>query len=435
MTFRFKSHDELAEVIVEHLVYGQIVILRAMPGSGRSVLLAGISRRYEEIIGCAPRVVRPGEKTDPDTVVGEVESQVAHWGQAAVLLDDWGRTVRSAPGTPWQQRMTRLCVDGPRAVQTGALIVGAPGENLSRFGEQASPLVDAAHEVFPMPLLTVEEIARALGESGVGSADAESAALEYGGSVGLLRRLADGRLTAADIEEAVVSAAYHAQSDAAQRIIDLSRKEGLELACDDIDVRLSPVVVRTSSGRSMLGKAFHRRGIKDLVIGAGSAWPRGRKAAVRRFYSRVYGSDDVFWFDRYLSSALPELTDFLEELSKVTTGGSRTLRLLSGTPFKPIPPAVEARFVSAVGKWSTRGLHVHWHAVRKADIIPLHDRQLVSRSRLEGHHLPPADRVVGKVPAGNENDALLPQAPISPIEAAWLGSSCLMCPAPVSCRY
>ncbi|WP_326773017.1 hypothetical protein [Streptomyces sp. NBC_01445] len=433
--FRFKSHDTLAEAIVEHLAYGQIVILRAMPGSGRSVLLSNIADKYKDIIGCAPRILRPEEKTDPDSVVQEVESQIARWGQAALLLDDWGRMVRSSPDTPWQQRMTRLCVDGPQAISTGALVVGAPGENLSRFGEQASPLVDAAHEVFLMPLLTVEEISQALCEAGIDGVEAQSAAREYGGSVGLLRSYADGRLTEAKIEEAVVSVAYHAQSDAAQRIIDLSRKEGLELACDDIDVRLCPVVIRTSSGRSMIARAFHSRNIKDLVTGSGPAWPRDRKSAVQRFYCRIYGSDDVFWYDRYMSTGLPDLTDFLGELSTVAEGRNRTLRLLSGSPFKQIEPAVQARFVSAATTWAARGLHVYWHTVQKRDIGPLHDRQLVSRSRLEGHHLPPADRMVGKVPAGNENDALLPHAPIASIEAAWLSSSCLMCPAPSSCEY
>ncbi|MEW2490729.1 hypothetical protein [Streptomyces sp. NPDC048411] len=435
MTFRFKSHDVLAEAIVEHLAHGQIVLLRAMPGSGRSVLLASIAEQYKEIIGCAPRILRPEEKADPDSVVREVESQILRWGQAALLLDDWGKMVRSSPGTPWQQRMTRLCVDGPQAVSTGALIVGAPGENLSRFGEQASPLVDAAHEVFLMPLLTVEEISQALSESEIGNVAAESTALEYGGSVGLLRSYADGRLTEAEIEEAVVSLAYHTQSDAAQRIIDLSRREGLELACEEIDARLSPIVIRTSSGRSAIAKAFHSRGIKDLVIGSGSAWPRDRRAAVQRFYCRIYGSDDVFWYDRYLSTGLPDLTDFLDELSTVAEGKNRTLRLLSGRPLKQIGPAAQARFVSAATTWAARGLHVYWHAVQRKDIGPLHDRQLVSRSRLEGHHLPPADRLVGKVPAGNENDALLPHAPIASIEAAWLRSSCLMCSGLTSCQY
>ncbi|WP_405659412.1 hypothetical protein [Streptomyces sp. NBC_00079] len=435
MTFRFKSHDAIADAIVEHLAYGQIVILRAMPDSGRSVLLASVAEKYKEIIGCAPRILRPEGQADPDSVVQEVELQISRWGQAALLLDDWGRMVRSFPDIPWQQRMTRLCVDGAQAVSTGALIVGAPGENLSRFGEQASPLVDAAHEVFLMPLLTVEEISQALREAGIGSVEAESTALEYGGSVGLLRSYVDGQLTEAEIEEAVVSVAYHAQSDAAQRIIDLSRREGLELACDEIDVRLCPVVIRTSSGRSMIAKAFHSRGVKDLVSGSGAAWPRDRKAAVQRFYCRIYGSDDAFWYDRYLSTGLPDLTDFLDELSIMAEGRNRTLRLLSGSPLNPIEPVVQARFVAAATTWAARGLHVYWHAVQRRDIGPLHDRQLVSRSRLEGHHLPPADRLVGKVPAGNENDALLPHGPIAFIEAAWLRSSCLMCSGPTACQY
>jgi hypothetical protein len=68
-----------------------------------------------------------------------------------------------------------------------------------------------------------------------------------------------------------------------------------------------------------------------------------------------------------------------------------------------------------------------WHAVDARDIAGLHDRQLLVVERVDGFHMPPADRVVGLVPPGNENDAYLARAPVSQMLRAWSRSRCYAC--------
>ncbi|HEY2042657.1 MAG TPA: hypothetical protein VGH11_08275 [Jatrophihabitans sp.] len=408
--------------ITEKLLYGQKILVRALPKSGRSTLLEAISRRYAEISGHDSVVVRYGDGQAPEMVVKQVEDRVAAASSAALLIDDWGNFLRSAPKESWQPRLNNLCVDGPFARTIGVLMTASAAENLSRTAACGSPLVDAVHEVRGMPVPEASFVIEELEHRGLHRDSAQSLVEHFGGHRDLLRAAEEGD-PEAQIRRSVLQVAAKVGHDGAARILDLGRKAGLHLARQSIDEFLVPAVYAPEAGRTALLPSLLDGGLVKLLPGAGDSWPSKQELSADRLLTRFMSGEDAFWFDRYLYSALPELLDVLRAVA-ASAFAEMTLRLLSGPPtagFRPEP------VVAAFERFRADGLIVYWHQVAYGDIHPMHDRQLLFRSSIDGYHLPPADRIVGRVAPGNENDAYLARAPLGRMESAWRRSSCWAC--------
>lgn len=419
----------MIEDLAENLVYGRKVLVRALPNSGRSLLLEEVARRYAEVTGEQPIIVRPGDGQTPESVVRAVTREVRKVASAALLIDDWGYMMRSSPSTPWQQRLNSLCVDGPLGNVVGVLLTASSGENLSQTGIPGSPLADAVHEVRGMPIPEAVDMVEQLRKHGVTLPRAEALVESFGGHTRLLEAAQSGD-PREEVRRCMFQIAAKVGNEGASRILNLSRKPGLHLAYQPSDEHLVPAVYAPFPGRTAVLPALHQAGLADLLPGSGDSWPASQSRSSDRLSARLMAGDDAYWFDRYMYSALPELLQTLNRVSLTLNGRAMTLRLLSGSPRSPVGSTDATHVVSAFSAFARRGLTVQWHWVDQRDIIPMHDRQLVFRSQTDGYHLPPADRIVGRVSPGNEVDAYLPRAPLGRMESAWSRSKCWACLSP-----
>jgi hypothetical protein len=251
-------------------------------------------------------------------------------------------------------------------------------------------------------------------------ARAASAVEAYGGDLNLLGLAgadANGNAPRPAIAEAVLRAVSFMTPAAAARVVALARKAERGLASVADDHEIGPIAY-LRDGRTLIGSAFVKDGLVELVAGGSPNWPSAISAAARRFQARIHDRPESLWFDRYLGVGITALQQFLATVANLGYVGR--LHLLSSQKgIASISPTEKAAFETAAQGWIRKGMVVDWRLISPADWAPLHDRQLVSMGRIDGYSLPPADRVVCATPAGNEVDRYLPLAPVSLLNDAW----------------
>lgn len=414
----------LVESLVESMLYGRKVLIRTLPQGGRTALLDAVEARYRAVTGVDPLRVRPGGRIAPEDCVVRLRDVLAAHGTAAVLLDDW-EDLLSEGG--WQPRLNAVCVDGPEAPAVGVLITTRAASRSSlRMGPE-SPLVDAVNEVRGLPLLSLGGTVETLLAAGVSREEVTRLGAIAGCHPQLVRGVVGGDLEEASRDVALEVAAALGD-DGVARLVELARKPGLTLPHEESDERLMPAIYRVGERVSLAGGLLDG-GLLDMLAGSGASWPEQSGASLRRLTARLLGGVDPLWFDRYLVGALPELLDVLDGVVPSLRGAGRTLRLLSGPPRSADQihlPALKQR----IDAWRRDGVVVCWHGVDMGDLSDLHARQVIYANRTDGYTMPPADRIIGRVPPGNENDAYLSRAPVRRVREAWKRSKCWCCAAP-----
>ena len=415
---RFRS---LTERIVECLAYGQKVLLRGMPKSGRSYVADAVAADVERVLDIAP--ARFQRDIDIAALEPGLEKVItdARRGLGVILIDGFGTLLRSADGATWQTRLNSQCVDGPHAKSIGMLITCGTGESLSRIGLPGSPVVDSANVVLFTPILPRGDVISALAASGTEITRATNLVSEYGGHLALVAKAAasdTARAVGSYVEEVLLEAVAHTAPEAAERLLDLARRPGRQLASIPVDQGLAPLVFHPEAGATQLVPALRQAGLGNLLIGGAESWPSELKASVRRFQARTYGQKRVLWFDRYFGRGCRRLMTVLDAVA--VGWRASELQLLGSNPgVEDLPTHLLEEFQVRQSAWRKQGLEVAWHVIDDGDFARMHDRQLVSAERTDGYSMPPCTRMIGHDPVGNAVDAYLPRAPVGRLLDAW----------------
>lgn len=420
-------YAELVESLVESMLYGRKVLVRTLPRAGRTSLLHAVAIRYRSVAGFPPIHLGSGDGLSAGECVAELRASVSAHGTAAVLLDDWEEFLKKGS---WQPRLNAVCVDGPNATAIGVLLTTrAPSRSSLRVGPE-SPLVDAVNEVRGLPPLSLEHSVRTLVDAGIPEEEATRIADVVGCHPEMILGAISGDLEGAARESALqIAAALGA--DGTSRLVELSRRPGLTLPLEAADERLVPAVHRVGD-RVSVARGLLEGGLLDMLAASGSSWPEVPEASARRLAARLLAGAEPIWFDRYLVGAIPELLDMLDRVvrfcqgSTKMQGSTKTLRLLSGPARGAEREHLEV-LRARIDGWQREGVSVFWHSVDARDIADLHARQVIYSDRVDGYSMPPADRIVGRVPPGNENDAYLSKAPAPRVRQAWERSTCWCC--------
>ncbi|WP_375765097.1 hypothetical protein NR798_25615 [Archangium gephyra] len=416
------SIDALASTIAEHLSDGHVVILRGLPSSGRTTTMDIVAEKLNSTLGIQVEKINPKTSSaEFEAVLPRAMKSAESLGFSSIVVDDFGALLRLSQGGVWQARLNSVCVDGALARHIGVLLVCGQGENVSRTGLKGSPLADAANLSLQVPCLAAAEVALSLEAEGLSDEQTKQLVSRYGCHLGLLSKAQKSpnlEVDTASLEQAILKSVSKLTLEGAERILDLARKPTHSLASMPSDLGLSSLVFHPQPGRTQLVPALEQAGISKLLIGGVDAWPSDFHESVRRFRARIHGESEVLWFDRYFGSGLRDLMKFLDALAD---GSERlSLRLLgSAAGTDDLPDYLLRLFRARLSHWKNKGMSVSWRLIAQEDFVEMHDRQLISLSRVDGYNLPACDRITGHQPVGNTNDSYLPRAPVSRILLAW----------------
>lgn len=416
------GHVSLANELAADLLDGRIVTLSGQPSSGRSSVLTLVEDQLDSLVSTV--CVRASH--DPEKLnlaLEEVEVAAASGETVACLVDDFGLVLATEGGVAFQGRLHAVATGGPGADAVGVLLVGRVNESLTRWPGSApgSPIAAAAHRNAQMGLLAAQDIRDALAADGVTRDEATALVDFYGGHlhlIALARAAASGHADENLVERAVYRGVAETTGVTEHRLMDLARKPGQALASTAVDGLLAPLVYYPAPGRTALSRALVDRGLPSLLVASQASWPGEIHRSARRFRCRLEGMAYPLWVDRYLGAHLRGLIDFMDVLAQRDC--ETDLRLLgSEAGTQGVPPAAKAMFDQRLAAWSASGLRVSWRLAAAADYDLIHQRQLISPTRLAGYVLPPCDRIIGVGAQTNESDALLSRARVTLLERAW----------------
>jgi hypothetical protein len=418
---RLPSFDAVTERLAEHLIYGQIVVLRGQPWSGRSSLLASVATQLEDL-----HVTRVTGSDNADTLraaADDLETATSSGNSAAVLVDNFGQLLGCEHGIAFQNRLYALAVNGEQAPDAGVLLVARHNEPLTRFavGGGGSPIAGAAQVNVNVPTLSRTELVEALIGDGCDEQSAERLVDALGAHLHLLsvaRLSPNAKVPEAIQDEAVMRVVSETTGATAERLLELARHPERPLAGVLADELLAPAVYHPEEGRTRLCRILAARGIGSLLIGGRAGWPDNLNDSVRRFRCRLHGLADALWVDRYHGRHLDSLTQFFDRLANREC--NVLLRMLgSAAGLDGLPAGPQGRFRASLKGWAQSGLRVEWRIATEQDYHLLHQRMLVSPIRLGGYLLPPGDRIIGAHQGGTDTDAILDHAPLALLANAW----------------
>lgn len=419
---RLESFEAVAGSIAEHLVDGRVVVLRGQPWSGRTSLASSIRAQLADVID-VPCVTGSDSAAVLASACDELESATSSGRAAAVLVDDFGLALGTAHGIAFQNRLNALAVDGPHAVDLGVLLVARHNESLTRFAAPGggSPIAGAAQAHFNTPTLHRAEIVAGLTADGCEAYLAEQLVSAFGGHLHLLqaaRQSSRARAPEQLQDEAVMRVVADLNVVTAERLLDLLRHPDRAHPWAPADEMLAPAVYSPENALTQLCPVLAARGVGSLVVGGRTGWPDNPNESVRRFLCRLHGLRDAIWVDRFHGNHLDSLVTYFNRVAM--RGCDLCLRMLgSKVGIEGLPARPEQRFRDSLATWATQGLRVEWRIAHDADYDLLHQRMLVSPSRLGGYTLPPCDRITGAHRGGSDSDTILDRAPLALLSNAW----------------
>ncbi|MEE1721790.1 hypothetical protein C0Q98_15115 [Streptomyces albidoflavus] len=376
--------------VCERLTDGQTVIVRGIPGSGKTVLLKAVARELGPTgVLTFGRDYTPDNQADRTATFQEgVLHSLSRYGSAQLLFDDYAHALRNPEGLRLQRQLLQLLVDGEYALDMGALLTGRWGRSM-HLVSSGSPLVARARVVaLPHPGSADFEA--------VGCAGSAEAAEAVGGNAALL----------AKVVPVLGRAALHQVRDSAQALVakwvedvpweavawikGVVREGPAALPEDDSALEaLAPLLVpaaRQPDGLPRYGvvEALRTDEGRAALDGRAPTWPSRRQDSVKAFCAYLSGVPEAVWVDRYMAVKPADLLRFVQE---VRGACSTRLRLLvaknrNDMSFTEAEAAAFARHDCTV------------RVMLPGDRRLLHDRQLVFLGSLEGGVVLPTARVL-----------------------------------------
>lgn len=395
------------------LLDGQIVVLRGLPGTGKSVLANALRREFGQ-----SAVMVDGrsfsEQNQHDLAANfreEISTSLHTNGHAQLIFDDYPHALRWTGGARLQALLLHMLVDGPNARDTGALLTGRWARSM-HLKVRGSPLMARA-QFSSLPFATGVD----MNALGIPSNEHAKTRDEIGGTASLLGKI---RLVGGMPDYSIARQILSHLSDGwindlpweaiiwlrnGRREIDNDFRSSL--AWEAIQPLLADPGTREVLA-GLRGQAFQR----DLEQRS-PAWPSTWVDSVERFADLISGISSLIWVDRYLTSDPRTLYKFVLALRALA---STRLRLLISST---LTSEAIRRDVDAIRDLlSIEGVEIRSMGGRHYKL--LHDRQLVFLGEHQGGVvLPTIDVILGATPVGS---ALAVQVPIMEralVEEAW----------------
>lgn len=401
------------EDVCLELLDGQIVVLRGLPGTGKSVLADAILRE----LGRGAMIIHGRSFNDHnqmdyisrirDTITSSFQST----GQAQLVFDDYPHALRWSDAARLQATLLHALVDGPIARDTGALLTGRWARSM-QLRVRGSPLLARA-QFRPLP-----EIADAdLEIVGIQKNDFGKTLDEIGAMPSLLARvrIIGGRPDYSAVRQVLAELASRWIGDLPWEAITWLRSRVGE---PDEDLRSSlaweavqPLLTNIRPRRLLAG--LRNSEFEALLEDRSPVWPSEKSRSVERFVDLINGVSSLIWVDRYLTSDPVNLYEFIQGVRSRTS-----TRLLLLTSSSLTSDAIRRNSDTVKDLARLDGIEIRSMGQRHYRL--LHDRQLVFLGDREGGVvLPTTDVILGRNPVGS---ALAVQVPIverALVEDAW----------------
>lgn len=376
------SDLEWISVVVDRLIDGEVLLVRGLPRTGKSVLCSAIAHQLGEsaVLLEGGRYAEDHQAELRAQLENQIASKVSAHGCAQLIFDDYGKAIRRSQGGALHSFLYRVLIDGKHARDIGALLTSRFSDDL-HLGFSGSPLLSRAQTI-TQPRL----------------ADADAA--ELGVSLPQLRSLVgNSTALAARIQKqsagsAIYALVEHLKANEASLVRDLP-SGAVEVLMgarefDDVDaiskLALSVLGNRLPDGSFAMAQVVIEAGLASGLSARNPGWPATRSDSVERFVRMLAGIDSAIWVDRYLFADLPSLRSFLVAVRAKT---QTRLRLL-GSHDRASPRSAEdvADALETIGSVEAR-------MMTGSDRRQLHDRHLVLPASRSGFVLPTAGVILG----------------------------------------
>ncbi|MFJ8696414.1 ATP-binding protein [Streptomyces roseolilacinus] len=372
------------QTVCEHLIDGEIVVVRGVPGSGKTTLLRSVARELGDT--SVTTLGRSYTEQDQDECSEDFRARVRaaldRHGTAHLLFDDYPHALRRTRGVMLQRQLLHLLVDGEHALDVGALFTGRWARSM-HLVSSGSPLVARARGV-PLPTVAEEDF------EAVHCAGAQGVVEAVGGNAALLARTAVvmGRPVLHQVHETAAALAARWVDDvpweAVRWMTQVVRDGPAALPEDDSATEaLAPLVFPVGGGRYDVVRALRADAARTALEGRAPTWPDRWEESVATFCELLSGVPEVVWVDRYLTSDTPELLRFVQDVR--ATCGTRIRLLIAADQADRLDAATVAAFAA---------LDCTIRLMHRGDRRRLHDRQLIFLGDLRGGVVMPTGRVV-----------------------------------------
>ncbi|MGW3890470.1 hypothetical protein ACWD69_17420 [Micromonospora chokoriensis] len=397
--YDFPSWVELRRAIHSKMLQSRIVNLIGLSGSGRTSLLALIVNDWRSA-GFAAIVI--DDISTPETFRDDAQEQLTGTDPWLVVVDDFDALLNGPSGGQWNDVLNGHCVNVKLGEKPPAVILVSD----SRFSlldlARRSLIADAITDTVAPPQISVDDLV-AIGWKS--SSKARQSLDQYGSFPRLLTESRAGSVEAGIADAILLSVVPGVTGALAQRLRQLTRRNGVKSQPHAMDDQLSPLLSRDGD-QVMCAAHFVDAGYAQLIEGASQFWPRSLQDSARRFASRLFLSKEAIWLDRYIGSTPRQLVKFLDLVAGVR--GEFKLRILSELSSVNAIAGANRQFVKTeFERLTAGGFNVRWQALHPNDVRTVHARQLIFPNVPGIYHLPPVDRLLDTAAVGNEVDAFI----------------------------
>lgn len=406
---------------------GGKLLVRGHACSGKTWVLEAVVAECEKL-GCpCVRIDRNTETSVAQALLEKLEHAAESTGIGVLVVDDLHSLVQTDTGLLLHTRIGATFSSPTLARAIGLLLMANCGAQLSPILGTGSSLQDLVQEELFLPTPSRTELLdwyRALPSHPELTTGIESLVEEYGACATLaIEHASSSRMDSIRIDNYLAQVASTMIGEEGTRLAAIATRQvaGKAIGTSATDSCMAPILYLDDHG-PRIPEALVRRHATQIVLGASETWPSALDLSARRFSSRLYGTPEALWVDRYLGTRMQDLITFLDRVAQAHP--NITLKLLTGsqTP-ADIAPAALKKLQSRLAFWRTQHLNIEFRALRnRDDDQSVHDRHLVFPRRRGGFSLPPADRVTACHPVGNEVDAYLPLIQTKKIVALWNGA-------------
>lgn len=377
------------------LLDGQVLVLRALPATGKTVLVEAVRNELSETsyVVSGRDFTEKSQRTQIDEIRDKILSLREEHGYAQLLFDDYPHGLRRSLGPQLQRMLLHLLIDGPGARDIGALLTGRWARAM-HLRVRGSPVVARAlHR--QLPELSADDLQL----SGVEDEETALVYRELGANVALLSRLRriSGELDFAATRGFLREVGFRWVQDLPWEAILWLRKTPLargDAAKSSTWEAVQPLLSRGEQQAPVLLPGLANSGFHEAVLDRSPSWPSARMASLSRFTELLDGVTEAMWIDRYMLADPIGLLGFLESVRERSSTRLKLLFSSSLTSDAIRRNAASVRALASIG-----GIELRSMAGRHYRLI--HDRQLVYLGDREGGAiLPTADVILSRNPPG-----------------------------------
>ncbi len=378
------SQQLWVQSVCECLIDGELVILRGVPGSGKTILLEAVARELpDSSVAIRGRSFNEqNQSARREDLERRVEESLREHGTAHLLFDDYPHALQRSQGLRLQRLLLHLLVDMERAVDVGALLTGRWARSM-HLVSRGSPLVPRAR-LMQLPTPSDADF------KAVDCPRSMEVSMSVGGNTALLAKVTSvlGKPSLHQVREAAELLAprwiQDAPWDAVRWMKEVIHHGPAPLPDDSLVAEsLAPLVFAAGNGAYDVVSALRSLPAIAELDGRAPTWPAVWANSVITFCNLLDGAPAVVWVDRYLAVAPALLLRFIRDVRK--TCATRFRMLIAKDQASNLDASVVAAFAA---------LNCEIRTMHPGDRKQLHDRHLIFQGGRQGGVVMPTSRVI-----------------------------------------